>query len=281
MIPSISDLATTSALTAVENKIPDVSSLVKKTDFNTKVTEIDDKIPDVSSLVKKTDYTAEITNIKNDYVTNAALDARHKDLVQKTTFKSEFRKTDDKASENSSKVLSYERKLKQREDTINDLERVASYFGGKNYFDTDDGTQNYLVFQPMYKYFKTSVKGSATYVSSWESKGLSNEKISSITTPSYSQAPSLAYDNVRIEFKLAGDLLKQDKITYNHGPIANIYIVYRLSPSITSDITLENCLFGAVKIIKILILISHLIQEEVFLIQAEDMAKMLLSSGLI
>ena len=58
-------------------------------------------------------------------------------------------------------MLSYEHKLKQREDT-NDLERVASYFRGKNYFDSDDGTQNYLVFQPMYKYFKTSVKGSTT-----------------------------------------------------------------------------------------------------------------------
>ena len=55
----------------------------KKTDFNTKVTEIDDKIPDVSSLVKKTDYATEITNIKNDYFTNATLNARHKDLVQK------------------------------------------------------------------------------------------------------------------------------------------------------------------------------------------------------
>ena len=29
------------------------------------------------------------------------------------------------------KVLSYERKLKQREDTTNDLEKDASYFRGK------------------------------------------------------------------------------------------------------------------------------------------------------
>ena len=35
-IPSITGLAN-SELTAVENKIPDVSSLVKKTDYNTKV----------------------------------------------------------------------------------------------------------------------------------------------------------------------------------------------------------------------------------------------------
>ena len=149
-------------MTAAENKIPDVSSLVKKTDFNTKVTEIEGKIPDVSSLVKKTDYPTEIANIKNDYLTNAALDAGHKDLVQKATFKSELKKVDDKASENSSKVQPYEHKLKQRRDTINDLERVASYFRGKNYFDSDDGTQNYLVFQRIYKYFNTSVKDSTT-----------------------------------------------------------------------------------------------------------------------
>ena len=80
-IPNITGLATNSELTAVENKIPDVSSLVKKTDFSTKVTEIEGKIPDVSSLVKKTDYATEIANIKNDNVANAALNARHKDLI--------------------------------------------------------------------------------------------------------------------------------------------------------------------------------------------------------
>ena len=102
----------------------------------------------------------------------------------------------------------------------------------------------------MYKYFKISVKGSTTYVSSWELKGLSNEKISSVTTSNSNQALGLAYDNVRIKLKFVGAFLRQDKITYNHGPIVNIYIVYRLSPSITSDITLENCLFGAVKLTK-------------------------------
>ena len=99
----------------------------------------------------------------------------------------------------------------------------------------------------MYKYFKTSAKGSTTYISSWESKGSFNEKISSFTTSNYDQAPSLAYDNVRVKLKFIGDLFKQDKITYNHGPIVNIY---KLSPRITSDITLENCLFYAVKLTK-------------------------------
>ena len=45
-IRSISGLATNSALTAVENKIPDVSSLVKKIDYKTKISEIENKVND-------------------------------------------------------------------------------------------------------------------------------------------------------------------------------------------------------------------------------------------
>ena len=47
-MPSISELATNAALTAVENKIPDVSSLVKKTNYDTKITEIENKLTDHS-----------------------------------------------------------------------------------------------------------------------------------------------------------------------------------------------------------------------------------------
>ena len=39
-ILSISGLTTTSALTALENKIHSVSNLIKKTDYDTKVTEL-------------------------------------------------------------------------------------------------------------------------------------------------------------------------------------------------------------------------------------------------
>ena len=45
-MPSITNLTTNSALTAVENKIPDVSGLVKKTDYNTKINEVEKKITD-------------------------------------------------------------------------------------------------------------------------------------------------------------------------------------------------------------------------------------------
>ena len=103
----------------------------------------------------------------------------------------------------------------------------------------------------MYRYFKTFIKNNFSFISSWESKGLSNEKISSTTLSNYSQASRLVYDNARIKMEFSGDLLKQDKVTYSHGPIVNIYIVYILTPSInTSDVTLENCLFAAVKLTK-------------------------------
>ena len=39
-IPSITGVATNSALTAVENKILDVSSLVKKANYNTKISDM-------------------------------------------------------------------------------------------------------------------------------------------------------------------------------------------------------------------------------------------------
>ena len=45
-ISSITALANYSELTAVENKIPNVSSLVKKTDYNTKISDIEKKITD-------------------------------------------------------------------------------------------------------------------------------------------------------------------------------------------------------------------------------------------
>ena len=46
IIPSITGLATNSALTAVGNKIPDASILVKKTDSDTKISDIEKKFTD-------------------------------------------------------------------------------------------------------------------------------------------------------------------------------------------------------------------------------------------
>ena len=66
------------------------------------------------------------------------------------------------------------------------------------------------------------------------------------------QPSSPAYNNARIKILFSGDFIRQDKVIYNHGPIVNIYIVYRLTPFTTSTkgAALENCLFGAAKLTK-------------------------------
>ena len=55
---------------------------------------------------------------------------------------------------------------------------------------------------------------------------------------------------IRLEFKKT--CLKQDKISFNHGKIINVYIVYEINKKFNISIypTLENCLFGAVKLTK-------------------------------
>ena len=52
--------------------------------------------------------------------------------------------------------------------------------------------------------------------------------------------------------KFTGGCLKQPKISYTHGKVVNIYIVYELgaSSSHNNDPTLKNCLFGAVTLTK-------------------------------
>ena len=61
------------------------------------------------------------------------------------------------------------------ENKMNKLKTFdSSYFIGKSHFE-EDGTQNYLVFQPLNKYFK--VITNTDYVSSCKYEGLSAESI--------------------------------------------------------------------------------------------------------
>ena len=68
-----------------------------------------------------------------------------------------------------------------------------SYFIGKSHFE-EDGAQNYLVFQSIYRYFKIIAGvGNGSYIYYWQSKGLSDERINSITASNYSVTPFLDY----------------------------------------------------------------------------------------
>ena len=64
--------------------------------------------------------------------------------------------------------------------------------------------------------------------------------------------PLLNYVGTKIRVKFKGSCLKQDGISFNHGKIVNIYIVYEINKyyNRSSYLTLENCLFAAVKLTK-------------------------------
>ena len=86
----------------------------------------------------------------------------------------------------------------------------------------------------------------------WKSKGFYDENITTPTTSHFSLNPQLSYlgTKTRVEFK--GSCLKQNKITYDHGKIVNIYIVYEIGKNfnMSSYSTLKNCLFGAFSLTK-------------------------------
>ena len=79
-----------------------------------------------------------------------------------------------------------------------------------------------------------------------------DERINSMTVSKYSVTPFLDYYGTKTRVEFSGSCLKQDKVTYTHGKVVNIYIVYEISKSINiSDYpTLEDCLFGAVSLTK-------------------------------
>ena len=124
------------------------------------------------------------------------------------------------------------------------------YFRRTIHFEAD-GTQNYSVFEPMHKYFKRACKTN-NHILSWKSKGLSDESIKSPSAPNNFDGPLLDYLGHKIKVKISGSCLKQDKLTYTHGKIVNICIVYEISKnySISSYSALENCLFSAVSLTK-------------------------------
>ena len=99
-------------LTMLENKIPDVSSLVEKTDYSTKVAEIDGKIS----------------------------------------------RLDDKINKN----------------IVEGVKKLIPYMS-RSIFDAEDGTQAYLIFQPIHKCIK--ITADTKFISELKFKGLSDENI--------------------------------------------------------------------------------------------------------
>ena len=98
------------------------------------------------------------------------------------------------------------------ENELKDLKTFDSdYFRGKNYF--EDGTQNYLVFQLMYKYFKRIAGvGAGDYISSWKSEGMSDKNITVPSTPYSFLNPSLEYLVTKPRVGFSGSFFKENAV---------------------------------------------------------------------
>ena len=92
-------------------------------------------MPDISTLIKKSDYDTKIGEIENKYVSNTGFGSK---LAQANVITKR---------KNYAKIIELENNIKKLQ-TFD-----SSYFKGKSHFE-EDGVQNYLVFQPMARYFK-------------------------------------------------------------------------------------------------------------------------------
>ena len=77
-------------------------------------------------MLKKTDYGNEITKIKNDYATNASLNSKLNDLKAQH-ISTEVKKIDEKTKKNTNDILTFENRLKQKEDIVDENQRGLSF----------------------------------------------------------------------------------------------------------------------------------------------------------
>ena len=112
-----------------------------KTDYNTKITNIENKLNNHNrdNYIDTSEFNKLTADVFNERISQA-------NLITKTNFDAKLSGLNRKITQNKTKHLLVGNKL-------NKLKTFDSgYFIGKSHFE-EDGTQNYLVFQPMSIYF--------------------------------------------------------------------------------------------------------------------------------
>ena len=95
-------------MTAVENKIPNVSNLVKKTDYNTKISEIEGKI-------NNHNHDEYLTTPEFNRLTTENFQARLKqaNIISRSDLDAELKSIIDRGASNKTKHLLVENELKK------------------------------------------------------------------------------------------------------------------------------------------------------------------------
>ena len=253
----------------VEKNIPDISGLATKTSlnaylqtstFNSKVTEVESKVKDADIIAKSAvtkansiksdlnDYPKK-TDVANDYVTNANLTSRLNDLKSQH-IATEVKTIDDKTKENASDVLSFESRLKQKEDIVDEVKKEISFNRGFFYY----LQQSYLVYACKINSFAFNGKK----IANWRSTGIFNYSYYYSMNGIEDTKTNLPIfkNNKETYVLLQGNYFQQNNniiIPNNNKNVINIYVVYKLDPISSTgntDYTIQNGLFGAIKITK-------------------------------
>ena len=279
-IPDVSGLATKSSVTILIRNLDDridklkINDYAKKatltnymltSDFNTKSTELEHKIKDadiiaksavtkansiknnLNDYAKKTDVANDITTIKNDYVSNASLTSRLNDLKSQH-IATEVKTIDDKTKNNANDILGFESRLKQKEDIVDEVQRENALTSGRDYY----LGKMYL----LYECEAFSFKYTSGKINLWKSTGLNSysrdSDMDAVSVATTSLPPLI--DNGQMSVRLEGAYFKQMRLLRpNNDNIVNIYIVYLIDPisnSRNTNYTVQNALFGGVKITK-------------------------------
>ena len=143
--------------------------------------------------------------------------------MSKTIFDNTISSLGSKIVVNKTKNVSIENEFKNLKTFY------LSYFRGKSHFE-EDGTQHYLVFQPINRYIKL-VANNKLYISLWKSK----ETIKPPATSDNSLNPLIDYVGDKTRLKFNRSCLKQPKMQYTHGTTVQVYIVYELGGSSSND----------------------------------------------
>ena len=279
-IPDVSGLATKSSVAILIKNLDDridklkTNDYAKKTSltnyvltstFNSKSTELENKIKDADIIAKSpvtkansiksnlndyaktTDVANDITTIKNDYVSNVSLTSRLNDLKNQH-IATEVKTIDDKTKKNASDILGFESRLKEKEDIVDEIQRENALTSGRDHY-----------LDKMYLFYECkafSFKYTSGKINLWKSTGLNNYSGDSdmdVVSVATTNLPPLI-DNGRMSVRLEGAYFKQIRLLRpNNDNIVNIYIVYLIDPisnSRNTDYTVQNALFGGVKITK-------------------------------
>ena len=160
----------------------------------------------------------------------------------------EVKTIDDKTKKNASDTLRFKSRLKQKEDIVDEVPRENALTSGRDYY----LDKMYLLYECKAFSFKyTSGK-----INLWKSNRLNNysrdSDMDTVSVATTSLPPLI--NNGRMSIRLEGAYFKQTRLLRpNNDNIVNIYIVYLIDPisnSRNTDYTVQNALFGRVKITK-------------------------------